>query len=161
MWWLIVIMVGIGMLTNIVEPSIIIPVCCGIAATVTLAIQMGRFIEHKKTSSCAPELKNRYAVFAYGILPVMFSMIGVLGALLAADSLILHGIFTAGECPQLCAALAIVGAVVCDIAFRKILDATYFVTIEEKFLAEVAKPVLSLDNVSSEDLLAALLSRKR
>lgn len=150
------------MLSNIVEPSIIIPVCCGIAATVTLAIQMGRFIEHKKTSSSAPELKNRYAVFAYGILPVMFSMIGVLGALLAADSIILHGVLTSGECPQLCAGLTIVGAVICDIAFRKILDATYFVTVEERFLSAAAQAVKTdLSQVSSDELFDELLSRRK
>lgn len=159
---LIFTMVMIGMLSNLVEPAICAALTTASAVVITLCIQWARFIDHKKTSKSDDELKNRFAWFQYGILPVAFSMFAVLLGLFGTDILVAKGyVFGAEECAFASVIITVLGMMVVDKAFRIVSDAAYFTMIEDEFLNKAVEPVAKdASEMTAAELLEIILKKK-
>lgn len=155
-------MVMIGMLSNLVEPAICAALTSASAVVITLCIQWARYIEHKKTSKSDDELKNRFAWFQYGVLPVAFSMFAVLLGLFGTDILVAKGyVFGAEECAFTSVIITVIGMMIVDKCFRIVSDAAYFTMIEDEFLNKAAEPVAKdASEMTAAELLEIILKKR-
>lgn len=152
----------IGMLSNLIEPYICTALTISAAVVITLCIQWGRFVQHKKTSQSADELKSKFAWLQYGLLPVAFSMFAVLLGLFGTDILVAKGyIFGAEECAFTAVIITVIGMMVVDKCFRIVTDAVYFETVEDEFLHKSLEPAVKpATEMTAAELLEFILKKR-